>query len=105
MENNVVPAGSYRIIVADLKNKKIVVDEEAICIVGAFTRLEDLSGKKVYTSHCMAFSKYTAGAALFTAEAAEDAAVKMKKGAHMSELRAFIEKVKRFFKKREGRGW
>ena len=100
MENNVLPAGSYRIIVADLKNKKIVVDEEAICIVGAFTKLEDLSGKKFYTSHYMALSKYTADAALFTAEAAEDAAVKMKKGAHISELRAFIEKVKRVFKKR-----
>ena len=103
MENNVVPAGSYRIIVADLKNKKIVVDEEAICIVGAFTRVEDLSGKKVYTAHCIGFSIYKTGVAIATAEAAEEAAGKMKKGAHMSELRAFIEKVKRFFKKRESK--
>lgn len=44
MENNVVPVGSYRIIVADLKNKKIVVDEEAICIVGGYSKVENLAG-------------------------------------------------------------
>ena len=101
MENNVVPVGSYRIIVADLKSEKIVVDEEAICIVGAFTRLEDLSGKKVYTSYCMAFSKYTAGAALFTAEAAEDAACNMRKSAKAVDRKGFWEKVRKFFKKTE----
>lgn len=102
MENNVVPAGSYRIIVADLKNKKIVVDEEAICIVGGYSKVENLSSG-LCSAHCIVFSKCKTNLAIATAEAAEEAAVKIKKGAHMSELRAFIEKVKRFFKKREER--
>ena len=102
MENNVVPAGSYRIIVADLKNKKIVVDEEAICIIGGFSKVKDASSG-LCSAHWIGFSKYKTGVAIATAEAAEEAAGKMKKRAHMSEFRAFIEKVKRFFKKRESK--
>ena len=100
MENEILPKGCYRIIIADLNDKRIIVDERTVCIVGAFTTLDDNTGEKC-SANCMFFSKYTTGVALFTAESAEEAAIKMKTSVRKAEHRKFWEKIKNLFKKTE----
>lgn len=100
MENKELPEGCYRIIIADMKAEKIIVDEQAVCVVGGFSKVDDLTSG-LCSAHCIAFSKYKTGVAIKTAEAAEEAAEKMRRGALRTERNALWEKIKKLFKKSE----
>ena len=99
MNKNELPDGHFRIIIADVNEKSILLNEEVVCICGAFTKLKDASAG-LCSTHGMVLSKFMTDVAIATATGAEDAARRMKKGAKSVERRKIWKLIKEFFKKR-----
>lgn len=100
VQNDILPAGRFRIIIADVDEEKIILNEEVVCICGAFTKLKNKS-TGLCSVHDMVLSKYATDIAVKTAKGAEDAARKMKKGAKAVDRGSFFKMIKNLFKERE----
>ncbi len=100
VQNDVLPTGRFRIIIADVEEERILLNEEVVCICGAFAKLKDASSD-LCSVHGMVLSKYNTDIAFKTAEGAKDAVRKMEKGARAVERRSFFKMIKKLFRKTE----
>ncbi len=99
MNNKDMPTGRFRIIIADVEEERILLNEEVVCICGAFTKLNDATSGRC-SIHGMVLSKYATDIAIKTAEGAKDAVRKMKKGARAVDRKSFFKMIKKLFKER-----